>query len=275
MDCDFQDRVGMSCKLCCFVVISVACLCMLAGCTAPQHAEKVDHAMVSRSERKLDSLAMSLFSTLDGHFKDQLYSFLTEVLDHNPDLNSLRASLAAAQQFVQEVAAAQQPQVQLSATALREKSPLDHSLQDTRALGVEASWTLDIWGQIGDEKAVAKLSVLQQQQTLRWSSRLLVAQAIDLWLKHIALHNQSELLELMEQAQSRIVSVTERYYVAGVLNFEVLLAERQAHSALVQDQQTLDQEIKSNLHALNTLRGNHPTNRLLKKPQNAIIPYPT
>ena len=271
MDCDFQDRVGMSCKLCCFVVISVACLCMLAGCTAPQHAEKVDHAMVSRSERKLDSQAISLFSTLDAHYKDQLYCFLTEVLDHNPDVNSLRASLAAAQQLVPVVAAAQQPQVQLSATALREKSPLDYSLQDTRALGVEASWTLDIWGQISDEKAVAKLSVLQQQQTLRWSSRLLVAQAIDLWLTHIALHNQSELLAQMEQAQSRIVSVAERYYVAGVLNFEVLLAERQFHSSVVQDQQTLDQEIKSNLHALNTLRGNHPTTPVLVDFPNVLV----
>ena len=77
----FRDRVGVYCKLWRFFAISVACLCMLAGCTVPQHAERVDHAMVARSERKLGSQAMSLFSTLDGHYNDQLYSFLTEVLD--------------------------------------------------------------------------------------------------------------------------------------------------------------------------------------------------
>lgn len=269
----FRDGAGLFCKLWRVCLLSVACLCMVAGCAAPQHAKKINHAMVARSDQKLDRQTMSLFSKLDGHYKDQLYRYLVSVLHHNPDLNSLRASLAAVQQLVPVVAAAQQPQVQLSATALREKSPLDHSLQNTQALGLEASWTLDIWGQIGDEKAVAKLSVLQQQQTLRWSSRLLVAQAIDLWLALIALHNQRQLLTQMEQTQSRIVRISEHHYVAGVIDFEMLLTEQQSHSALVQDQQTLAQKIDSTLHALNTLRGTHPTNSVLVDfPKVLVLP---
>lgn len=267
----FQDRSELCYKHWRFVVTSIACSCMLSGCAVPQLADRVDHTMVTLSEQTVDSPAMPLFSNLSGYYKDQLHCFLTEVLDHNPDLNSLRASLAAAQQLVREITAEQLPQVQLSATALRENSPFDYSLLDARALRVEASWTLDIWSQIGDEKTAAKLSVVQQRQTLRWSSRLLVAQAMDLWLTHIALHSQSELLAQMEQAQSRIVSVAERHYVAGVLNFEVLLTEQQSYAALLQDQQALDQEIKYSLHALNTLRGHHPTKTVLVDFPNVLV----
>ncbi|EPJ47640.1 MAG: hypothetical protein OFPII_10520 [Osedax symbiont Rs1] len=166
-------------------IFSVAQALLLAGalalvaCSAPQHAPQVNRQMIEQSSRVLEQSGLRSFELLDAAAQPALMAYIRAVLAHNPDLQSIGATISVTGHLLETVAAQRRPQLSASINTNRDKARFAAAPNNFIQLTADLSWSLDLWGRIGDHKAAAELTVLQQRQMLQWASRTLIAKALD------------------------------------------------------------------------------------------------
>jgi NodT family efflux transporter outer membrane factor (OMF) lipoprotein len=168
-------------------------------------------------------------------FNDPLLSELEAKIDiNNNTVKAAAAQVEEARALVRQAEAGFWPS--LSATGLREKTATDGLHQQTLyQLGGNASWTIDIWGQIR-RTVEGDVASAQASEAALAAARLL-AQA-DLATDYFELRAQDQLVVLLvdfEAAQERSLKITmSRYRVGVAYKADVLSAQTQLLSSQAQ-----------------------------------------
>ncbi len=230
----------------------------LAACSAPQHALQVNHQIIHQSERVLHESGLPSFELLDAAAQPVLMAYIKAVLAHNPDLQSIRATISATRHLVETVAAQKRPQLSASLNANRDKNTFESAPNNLIELTSGISWSLDLWGRIADEKAAAELTVLQQQQTLQWASRILVARALDVWIVSTILEQQIIHLDTQQKLQSSATEIARDQYQSGLSSYEAWLEQQNITQSLATNYQDLIHQQRQIRFLMNGLRGKHP-----------------
>ncbi|MFT6898554.1 MAG: outer membrane protein TolC [Paraglaciecola sp.] len=250
----------------------------LAACSAPQHAPQVNHWMIHQSERVLHESDLPSFDLLDAAAQPALMAYIKAVLAHNPDLQSIRATISATRHLVETVAAQRRPQLSASINANRDKPTFESAPTNLIELTSSISWSLDLWGMIEDEKAAAELTVLQQQQTLQWASRILAARALDIWIVSTILEQQIIHLDAQQKLQASVTKIAREQYQSGLLSYEAWLEQQNITKSLAINYQDLLHQHRQSRFLMNGLRGKHPNeivDTFYAGSKGLLVPLPT
>lgn len=261
-------------------LISLACL--LAGCTAPprQPLPAAPVPAVWKEGTAAQAGFWRLAQPGEGVQADWWVRYGDPVLNRlelqavrgNPGLAQSAARLRAAQAAVASARAPLLPQLGLSASSTRAQAAPGGSPVNSNALGVSASWEVDLWGRVSGTVDAAQASAEASSADLasaRLSLQALVAQS---YFALRAAEAQQQLLGAVLAAYDQSRTLTRNRVQAGVAS------PSDADQAEAQYQSTRAQWFDARAtraqweHALAALLGEAPANFALEP--SAQLPKP-
>ncbi len=249
----------------------------LAACSAPQHAPQVNQQMIEQIARVLDESGLRSFELLDAAAQPALMAYIRAVLAHNPDLQSIRATISATGHLVDTVAAQRRPQLSVALKASRDKASFAATPNNLIQLTSDISWSLDLWGRIADHKAAAELTLLQQRQMLQWASRTLVARALDTWIVSAILQQQIIHLTAQKKLQAAVSEIAQQQYQSGLSSYEAWLEQQNISKLLATSYQNMLHQQRKIVFLMNSLRGkppNDPVDTYYVGSNRLLVPLP-
>ncbi len=232
---------------------------VISACSAPQHAPQVNQQMIEQSVRVLDKSGLRSFELLDAAAQPALMAYIRAVLAHNPDLQSIRATISATGHLLEAAAAQRRPQLSVALNASRDKATIAATPNNLIQLTSDISWSLDLWGKIADHKAAAELTLLQQRQMLQWASRTLVARALDAWIVSAILQRQIIHLAAQKKSQAAVAEIVQIQYQSGLSSYEAWLEQQNINKSLATTYQNMLHQQRKIVFLMNSLRGQHPS----------------
>ncbi len=190
-----------------------------------------------------------------------LKNFIREVLDKNPDLQSIIATAQAAKHSHSQAKGYTSPQADLSTDKNHLNSDDQKTIKTVRAT-IKTSWVLDIWGKLSDEKQALHFLAEQKQYDVQHAKRALIAQSSHLWLQHMEKTNRQKKMELLLSFYRKNLAHYQRSYIIGLSDFDSYM---QAKNRFIEYQVRLKYtqlETLETKQILNILRGQTPNAHL-------------
>lgn len=193
-------------------------------------------------------------------------TLVAEALAANPDLRSQYAIVQASRAQARSVYGRSLPNVSVSGSAgvnSTYSEPLDERFTDPAyGLGVDASWTADLWGRIQAAVDAAEADLAASEADLASLRLTLAAQTAIAWTDLNEALAQERLAIATFEARDRIVTLTERRLSRGLSNsLDVRLARSAratAEAAIAARQQALGNATRR----LEILVGRYPADEI-------------
>lgn len=243
----------------------IGLLIMLSGCSP--FALKNEHKditsyhelwkewQINRSDITNEkTLSYSIFPE-ENH--NELKKFITEVLDKNPDLQSIIATAQAAKYSHSHTKGYSLPQIDLEADKSHNGSRGQQTLKNAR-ISIKTSWALDLWGKLSDERQALRLLEEKSQYDVQQAKRALVVQASHQWLQHQKKTKKQQKLEVIQSLYKQNLEHHQNSYVLGLIDTDTYLEtknrfmEHQVRLKYAQLETTATKQV------LNILRGKTP-----------------
>ncbi|HIG20984.1 MAG TPA: efflux transporter outer membrane subunit [Henriciella marina] len=193
-------------------------------------------------------------------------ALVTEALAANPDLQSQLAIVRASRAQARSVYGRSLPNVSVSGSAgvtSTYSAALDERFTDpTYGLGVDASWTADLWGRVQAAIDAADADLVASEADLASLRLALAAQTAIAWTDLNEAVAQERLAIATLEARDRIVTLTERRFSRGLSSaLDVRLARSAratAEAAIAARRQALGNATRR----LEILLGRYPANEI-------------
>lgn len=213
---------------------------------------------------------------MDRFHSPELPELVRECFASNPSWAAARARLESARLLVHQQDASLRPRLDLLGSGSRGEDNSQPLAQARTAygLGLDASWELDVWGRLGDQRdAVGKEAeaVASDTQALRLSLAAQVAQA---WISAVELRAQATLAEATAESFEKTGKIVQDRYQQGLvqsLDVRLTLASAASARAAVHQAHLSHEE---SVRALWVLLGGYPGGRSVKTAALPALPPP-
>lgn len=254
------------------LALAAVTLPFIYGCSAPDDinpAEHIDTTAVENSSLTLHTtLTPAKWPSVNWWEKyqdPQLTSLINQALENNPDMPLADARLRQASAFIDQADAQFDPNVDLSASARRSRMSRleDPSYQGnkfgtSRTLGIDASYTFDLWG---GKKAAWQQSVDNFHAAEVEHQAAVVTLTSSIVGNYIQLSNAYALEDLarkdLERSQ-RIEKITQQLLNNGLTSDDKLYTAQSSVAAAQQTLKTRSLAIAQIKNALSALMGLGP-----------------
>ncbi len=189
-----------------------------------------------------------------------LTALVGEAMDSNPSLRAARAGLDAARAASRAASGTRLPSADARLGVTEADSPLQSGTSYSAAL--EASWTADVWGRLGDQARASALSAEAASADWRGARLSVAANVAQAWYGLIDARQQYLLAQRDVETRTRQLESVERRFQRGVVRSSDL---RTARSALASSEAALASRERARdaaARALETLLGRYPANAL-------------
>lgn len=200
----------------------------------------------------------------------QLARALKLGLEANPGLLQTAIALKISSANVTSASADQYPNASLTATG---KESENVNTTYNAELGV--SWTLDIWGKIGDGVDAAEANLASSQAAYQGARDLLASQIISL---HLQLAQQEQLIDIkaeqLQVLESNEAAIVERYKkgLSDLTNLDTARSNSESARASVVNYQENQQVLQRNLTLLLAGKKYQPTIHSIKAFPEVLVP---
>lgn len=189
-----------------------------------------------------------------------LTALVGEAMEANPSLRAARAGLNAASASARGASGARLPSADSRLGVTQTDSPSQSGA--SYSLSLEAAWTADVWGRLGDQARASALSAEAARADWRGAQLTIAANVAQAWYGLIDAREQVLLAERDVETRTRQLDNVERRFQRGVVRSSDL---RTARSALSSSQAALAsrQRARDNAaRALEALLGRYPANAI-------------
>ncbi|MGH1439066.1 MAG: efflux transporter outer membrane subunit [Cellvibrionaceae bacterium] len=194
-------------------------------------------------------------------FNDTLLDRLVlEAQTNNRNLQAAAASVESAQALAKQAGVALQPNIGLSSDAARAGTGSgDIKPVDSRGLGLQVSWELDLWGRIRNNQQAAVNSVKAAQADFRYAQHSLAATTAQAYFAlieaNVQIESALENVDIIEET-ARIVDVQ---YKNGMVSAQDLALSRSNTASAREQLISLKGAQRNAARALEVLLGRYPS----------------
>jgi multidrug efflux system outer membrane protein len=189
-----------------------------------------------------------------------LTALVGEAMDANPSLRAARAGLDAARASARAASGARLPSADGRFSITEADGPIQSG--STYSVTLEASWTADVWGRLGDSARASALSAEAAAADWRGARLTIAANVAQAWYALIDAREQYLLAQRDVETRTRQLESVERRFQRGVVRSSDL---RTARSALASSEAALASRERARDaagRALEILLGRYPANAL-------------
>lgn len=189
-----------------------------------------------------------------------LTALVGEAMDANPSLRAARAGLDAARASARGASGARLPSADSRLGVTQTDSPTQSGA--SYSLSVEATWTADVWGRLGDQARASALSAEAARADWRGAQLTIAANVAQAWYGLIDAREQLLLAQRDVETRTRQLESVERRFQRGVVRSSDL---RTARSALSSSESVLASRERARdnaARALESLLGRYPANAI-------------
>jgi outer membrane protein, multidrug efflux system len=189
-----------------------------------------------------------------------LTALVGEAMDSNPSLRAARAGLDAARAASRAASGARLPSADARLGVTEADGPLQSGTSYSATL--EASWTADVWGRLGDQARASALSAEAASADWRGARLTIAANVAQAWYGLIDAREQYLLAQRDVETRTRQLESVERRFQRGVVRSSDL---RTARSALASSEAALASRERARdaaARGLETLLGRYPANAM-------------
>lgn len=189
-----------------------------------------------------------------------LTALVGEAMDANPSLRAARAGLDAARASARGASGARLPSADSRLGVTQTDSPTQSGA--SYSLSVEATWTADVWGRLGDQARASALSAEAARADWRGAQLTIAANVAQAWYGLIDAREQLLLAQRDVETRTRQLESVERRFQRGVVRSSDL---RTARSALSSSEAVLASRERARdnaARALESLLGRYPANAI-------------
>lgn len=189
-----------------------------------------------------------------------LTALVGEAMDSNPSLRAARAGLDAARASARAASGARLPSADGRLGVTESDGPVQSGTSWSATL--EASWTADVWGRLGDQARASALSAEAASADWRGARLTIAANVAQAWYGLIDAREQYLLAQRDVETRTRQLENVERRFQRGVVRSSDL---RTARSALASSEAALASRERARdtaARTLETLLGRYPANAI-------------
>ncbi|MEN0052330.1 MAG: efflux transporter outer membrane subunit, partial [Mucilaginibacter sp.] len=244
----------------------IPALIIISSCrvTSPYHRPAVNQEGLYREQSGTDTANNIALVHWDTYFQDPaLQNLIREGLANNLDLKSALERINAARAEFQSSKSAFLPSLSGNASVTQERLAYPQAfgfVKDTRqyAIGLSASWEMDIWGKLSSAKRAAFASLLQQQAVKQAvQSELVAAIASDYYLL-AALDEQLDILKRTAANRQEDVNTVKALQASNVVNGAAVVQSQANYYATEVAIPGITRQIRKTENALCVLLGKAP-----------------
>lgn len=189
-----------------------------------------------------------------------LTALVGEAMESNPSLRAARAGLDAARASARAASGARLPSADARLGVTESDGPFQSGTSYSATL--DASWTADVWGRLGDQARASALSAEAASADWRGARLSIAANVAQAWYGLIDAREQYLLAQRDVETRTRQLESVERRFQRGVVRSSDL---RTARSALASSEAALASRERARdaaARALETLLGRYPANAM-------------
>ncbi|KAA5804964.1 efflux transporter outer membrane subunit [Alkalicaulis satelles] len=194
-------------------------------------------------------------------FEDPVLSALVdEAMQANPSLSAARAGVIAARAAARGAGGARLPSLDGRIGVTDQDAPAQSGT--SYSLGLEASWTADVWGRLSDQARASALTAEAVHADWRGARLSVAAGVAQAWYGLIEAREQRDLALADVETRTRQTDIVERRFQRGVARSSDL---RTARSALASSEAVLalrERAVDTAARALEIQLGRYPANAL-------------
>lgn len=202
------------------IILSLIVLVLSSGCANTSAQRKLDATTVQKpqdwftSTGEITDQASSLTSWWT-HFNDPTLNSLVQLtLKQSPDLLNAQAKLKEVQALYGVQKAALFPQLNLSATAQREKD-LTQNHTNSHQSGLEASWDIDLFGRNRFRTASAKNNIISTEYNVHSTALSLIAATCQSYIDYRAFYKQQVIAQNNLSIQQQTLDLVKQRFSLG------------------------------------------------------------
>lgn len=196
-----------------------------------------------------------------------LQRYIAQVLESNPDLQSLAATAEAANENRTTASTENRPRADLNLSGSRSKDALKE-INNSVTVGVDIAWNLDVWGQLADGIDAAQHLAEKAQYDLQQLRRRLVVQSATLWVEYRSYVYAEQYLLQINKIQNDLLGYYQDAYqggqsgLNGLALYDAFLETKNSQIRTHSRVQLLRLEKLKTRHLMNILRGRLPADEL-------------
>ena len=191
-----------------------------------------------------------------------MQQYIDEVLNNNPDIRSMAASVKAAAYGINIASAKTLPHANLNITGNRGKDSLTKETSNSASASVDVSWALDIWGGLSDDAMAAQFLSKKAKYDLRQVKRDFITQAAHAWVEYSNVVRVERDLSKLNSVLTQLLGHYQENYEAGLTPYEFNLdAKNNLKRSEIRLQEIQLERVKSH-QRMNVLRGRSPSETL-------------
>lgn len=190
---------------------------------------------------------------------DDLTLLIDQAIGDNFSLQAAREKINEAQAIARQAGAALVPGLDGQGTAASTRDYTTDSSRDTFSLGLAASYEIDLWGRVRNQRDAAALDAKATEGDYHTAVISLTAQVALTWYQLVETDLQVELLQEQQETNAKILQLISAQFRAGKVGIADVLQQRQLVESSIGDLAGLraERDILSNQLAI--LLGVAPT----------------
>jgi outer membrane protein TolC len=191
-----------------------------------------------------------------------MQTYITQVLDNNPDLKSAAVTVKAVEYEWNAAEAGRWPEADLELSRMRSKDSLSKEISNTTSVNLNVSWVLDIWGKLSDEIDAERYLSIKSQYDLAQVKRALIVQAAQSWVEYWGYNRNAEWLMHLSKLNVDLLEHYQEAYLSGLVPYEYILEARKRKKSVQTKVLEVQLELRKLHHYMNILRGHPPSDEL-------------
>lgn len=199
---------------------------------------------------------------LEGMNMPALNLFVGEVLKNSPGYLANAQRMRAAEYNIRVAGSDLLPRLSASFRGSRQHVSNPSVTANNHTLGLDASWEIDVWGRLSDNKALAVSDYASTRHDLEAARLSLVAQVAQGWFRTLEAYQQVELAERTVKSFERSTAIIRNRYTHGLTNgLDLRLSLTNLEAAKASLSQRTD-EFGALRRNLEILAGRYPANTI-------------
>ena len=211
-----------------------------------------------------------------------LEKVIQAVLSGNLDLAGAWARLEQARALARKAGAPLWPSLQITGSVSRSHQTFlgggafgNFSFQtDQYNLSAAASYELDLWGKLRDQRSAALLDAEASRKDMEAMAMSLAAQAADAWFQLGEAGAQARLLRAQIDTSRSMLDLVKRRFGQGLATALDVSQQRQQLAALLAQMPPVESRVQILRHQLNLLQGRPPNAESLPGGEERALPEP-
>lgn len=186
-----------------------------------------------------------------------LDALVARAMSENLDLRAAWERLAQFQAVAVQQGSASWPQVNLTASASRNRIELGESTvhNNNFSLSAAASYEVDVWGRLESLDEAATLDIQASRQDAEAIAMTLAAQVVEVWYSLVEQRALLDLLQRQDETNGRFLELIELRFGQGLSNAVDVYQQRQQVLAIRGQIPLVEARLKLQEHLLATLLG--------------------